>query len=227
MVNRATMRTLAWTALAILLASTACDKDEKSKALVDSVVGDSAAPTATAPGTAASTAPSGPTDSAEAGAGAGAAPSPSASFAMPERPIPKPQTMVGAGAPQETQMKAIGYMVAMRAPRPDDPPADEAYAADLVNKLKPVVLAMDKGPDKAKWNRVEMVAKGRQIDLMMSDGCDAKAPFNAVAQRLNIPLATLLSHGVLVIRCNDTKHQCLQSTRDPDDVLCTTAPRHK
>jgi len=36
-----------------------------------------------------------------------------------------------------------------------------------------------------------------------------------------------VSHGVLVIRCNDARVQCLQSTRDPEDVLCTTAPRHK
>jgi len=210
------MRTLAWAAIPILLASSACDKDEKSKELVDSVVGDSAAPLA-----------SGPVAPAPAPAPAEAGAAPAASVVMPERPVPKPQTMVSAGSPQETQMKAIGYMVAMRAPRPDDPSADEAYATELVNKLKPVVLAMDKGPDKAKWNRVEMVAAGRQIDLLMSSGCDAKAPFNAVVQRLNIPLATLRSHGVLVIRCNDTKLQCLQSVRDPDDVLCTTAPRHK
>lgn len=203
------MRTIAWAVVPILLASAACDKDEKSKPLLESVAGDSAAPVVSAP------------PPREAG------PAPAASVPMPERPLPKPQTMVGAGAPEETQMKAIGYMVAMRAPRPDDAPVDEAYATDLVAKLKPVALAMDKGPDKAKWNRVEMVAKGRQIDIMMSDGCDAKAPFNAVAQRLNIPLATLLSHGILVIRCNDTKHQCLQSVRDQEDVLCTTAPRHK
>ena len=207
------MRTLAWVAVPILLASAACDKDEKQKALVDSVVGDSAAPVFSAPP------PSAPK---EAGA-----PAPTASVVMPERPIPKPQTMVSASAPEETQMKAIGYMVAMRAPRPDDPSADEAYATELVDKLKPVALAMDKGPDKAKWNRVEMVAKGRQIDILMSNGCDAKAPFNAVVQRLNTPLSTLLSHGILVVRCNDTKQQCLQSARDPDDVLCTTAPRHK
>jgi hypothetical protein len=203
------MRTIAWAVGLSLLACAGCDKDEKSKAQLDSVVGDSAPPVVSA------------APPREAG------PAPTASVAMPERPIPKPQTMVGSGAPEETQMKAIGYMVAMRAPRPDDAPADEAYATDLVTKLKPVALAMDKGPDKAKWNRVEMQAKGRQIDILMSDGCDAKAPFNAVAQRLNIPLATLLSHGILVIRCNDTKHQCLQSVRDQDDVLCTTAPRHK
>jgi hypothetical protein len=203
------MRSIAWAVVPVLLTA-ACDKDDKSKALVDSVVGDSAAPVVSAL-----------PPPKEAGA------PPAASVAMPERPIPKPQTMVGASAPEEVQMKAIGYMVAMRAPHPDDVSVDEAYAADLVTKLKPVVLGMDKGPDKAKWNRVEMVAKGRQIDLLMSEGCDAKAPFNAVAQRLNVPLTTLLSHGILVIRCNDTKHQCLQSVRDRDDVLCTTAPRHK
>jgi len=204
------MRTIAWAAVPILLASAACDKDEKSKALVDSVVGDSAPP---------------PVVSAPPPREAG--PAPTASVAMPERPVPKPQTMVGAGAPEETQMKAIGYMVAMRAPHPDDAPADEAYAADLVKKLKPVVLGMDKGSDKGRFNRVEMVGGGRQIDLLMADGCDAKAPFNAVVQRLNVPLTTLLSHGVLVVRCNDKKIQCLQSVRDQDDVLCTTAPRHK
>ncbi|MBX3264208.1 MAG: hypothetical protein KF782_31340 [Labilithrix sp.] len=204
------MRTIAWAVVPILLASTACDKDEKSRALVDSVVGDSAPPPVV------SAAP--PAD---------AAPPPPAPVAMPERPVPKPQTMVGAGAPQETQMKAIGYMIAMRAPHPDDAPVDEAYAAELVTKLKPVLLAMDKGGDKARWNRVELVATGRQIDLLMSEGCDSKAPFNAVVQRLNIPLATLLAHGVLAVRCNDKKVQCFQSVRDPDDVLCTTAPRHK
>ena len=115
----------------------------------------------------------------------------------------------------------------MRAPHPDDAPVDTAYATDLVNKLKPISLAMDSGPDKPHWNHTDIVANGRQIDMFMSLGCDPKTPFNAVVQRANVPLTTLLSHGVLVIRCNDTKKQCLQSTRDPDDVICTTAPRHK
>ncbi len=210
MVNGGPMRTFAWALAPILLASLACDKDEKPKTGTDSVV-DAAPPAPVAT----------PAAVKEAGA------APSASVAMPERPIPKGQTMIGAGAPEEVQMKAIGYMVAMRSPHPDDANVDEAYANELAAKLKPVVLAMDSGPDKAKWNHVDVVAKGRQIDLMMSAGCDAKAPFNAVVQRLNVPLATLRSHGILVIRCNDTKHQCLQSVRDQDDVLCTTAPRHK
>jgi hypothetical protein len=204
------MRTLALTVLPILLAFAACDKDEKARELVNSVSKDAGAPPPLS-------APP-PSDAAAPAA---------SSVALPERPVPKPQTMVGAGAPQEVQLKAIGYMIAMRAPHPDDAPIDEAFANDLVTKLKPVSLAIDKGPDKARWNRVDSYAGGRQIDILMSDGCDAKTPFNAVVQRLNTPLATLLSHGILVVRCNDTKHQCLQSTRDPEDVLCTTAPRHK
>jgi hypothetical protein len=194
----------------MLLVLVACDKEDPKKTLIDSVVGDAAQPTA----------------SALPPRAAGAA-APRASVAMPERPIPKGQTMVTQNAPDEVQMKAITYMASMKAPRPDDAPIDEGYAADLVTRLKPVVLAMDKGSDKARWNRVDLQAKGRQIDMYMSEGCDAKAPFNAVVQRLNVPLATLLSHGILVLRCNDVRQQCLQSVRDPEDVLCTTAPRHK
>lgn len=193
----------------ILLASAACDKEEQKKALVDSVAGDAAKPTASA------------APPREAGA------APRASVVMPDRPVPKPETMVSSGMSEEVQMKAISYMVAMRAPHPDDAPADEAYATELANKLKPIVLAMDKGGDKAKWNRVDVIGGGRQLDLLMSEGCDAKAPFTAVTARANVPLSTLLSHGILVVRCNDTKRQCLQSVRDPEDVLCTTAPRHK
>lgn len=158
---------------------------------------------------------------------ADAAPKPAMSVAMPERPVPRPQTMVGSSAPIETQQKAIAYMVAMRAPHPDDVAADPAYAGDLATKLKPIALSMDTGGDKAKLNRVEVVASGRQIDLLMAGGCDEKAPQRAVVNRAGVPLATLVSHGVLVVRCNDSRVQCLQSTRDPDDILCTTAPRHK
>jgi hypothetical protein len=135
--------------------------------------------------------------------------------------------MVGSGMSIEVQQKAISYMVAMRAPHLDDAAADPTYAGDLVDKLKPIVLSMDSGADKARLNRVEMVANGRQIDLLMAGGCDEKTPLRAVVSRAGVPFATLVSHGVLVVRCNDSRVQCLQSTRDPDDVLCTTAPRHK
>lgn len=197
-------------AVTILLALCACDKDDQKKALVSSVIGDggSAAPLASSVSVA-SAAPK-----------ASAAP-------RPERPIPKGQTMVTSSAPEETQMKANIYLASLKAPQSDDAAVDEAFVNDLVSKLKPILLAMDKGPDKPKWNRVEIEAKGRQIDLFMSAGCDAKAPFNAVAQRANVPLTTLLSHGVLSLRCNDQKIQCYQNVRDQEDVLCTTAPRHK
>jgi hypothetical protein len=201
--------------LFILLASAACDKDEKSKQLAQQV-GGSASATAAQP-SASSAAPA---------ASAQASGAPTSSLKMPERPIPKPQTMVGAGMPIETQQKAIQYMVAMRAPRPDEANADPTYAAELANKLKPIIMGMDKGANKAKFNRVEVVANGRQIDLFMSGGCDERTPQHAI-QNAGATSTLLVSHGVLVVRCNDEQHQCLQSTRDPDDVLCTTAPRHK
>jgi hypothetical protein len=146
---------------------------------------------------------------------------------MPERPVPKPLTMVRADMPVEVQQKAITYMFAMRAPHPDDAAADPTYAADLANKLKPIIMSLDKGADKARMNRVEVIASGRQIDLYMSAGCNEQTPKRAVVQNAGVPFPVLMSHGILVIRCNDVRIQCLQSTRDTSDVLCTTAPRHK
>jgi hypothetical protein len=61
----------------------------------------------------------------------------------------------------------------------------------------------------------------------MSQGCDPETPTRAVENGAGIQLTTLVQNGVLVIKCNDTKVQCLQSTRDPEDVLCTTGIRHK
>jgi hypothetical protein len=169
--------------------------------------------------------------SSEAGATDGAAGPSDASTrdgAMPPRPIPKPALTVGSGMPAETQMKAIAYMAAMSQPGMGDANADPDYAANLATQLKPITMAMDKGPaeDKLRLNRVEVVASGRRIDLLMADGCDARAPQTAVVQRAGVSFVNLQSHGVLVIRCNDSRVQCLQSTRDPTDVLCTTAPRH-
>jgi hypothetical protein len=190
----------------MLLVLAACDNKQDAAAVAAASASAAAAATAAAP--------------VEAG-------KPDAAVTMPERPLPKPQTMVGSGMPIDVQQKAVMYMVAMRAPHLDDAPADAAFANDLANKLKPIALSMDTGGDKPRWNRVEVVATGRQIDILMSAGCDEKAPARAVVTRAGVPLSTLVSHGVLVVRCNDLKVQCLQSTRDPDDVLCTTAPRHK
>lgn len=207
------MRWLACVVPVILLASAACDEKKDG---AGSAASASAAPSAA------------PLAVAEAGASAAdAAPKPATSVAMPERPVPRPQTMVGSSMPIDVQQRAIAYMVAMRAPHLDDAPSDPAYAEELVNKLKPIVLSMDSGANKATMNRVEVVANGRQIDLLMASGCDEKTPLRAVVTRAGTPLSTLVQHGMLVVRCNDSRIQCLQSTRDPDDVLCTTAPRHK
>jgi hypothetical protein len=208
------MRWLACVVPVILLASGGCDEKKEG-----------ASPSASA----AHVAEAGAAASVEAGAAAtsDAGVRPTATVAMPERPVPRPQTMVGSGMPIDVQQRALAYMVAMRAPHLDDAAADPAYAADLVTRLKPIVLAMDTGADKARLNRVEVVANGRQLDLLTAGGCDEKMPFRALVTRAGVPLTTLVQHGVLVVRCNDARVQCLQSTRDPDDVLCTTAPRHK
>lgn len=158
---------------------------------------------------------------------ASAPPKPKATIEMPPRPVPKPQTTVGAGESQETQMKAIGYMNAMVQPRPDDPIVDDAWVKSFIETLKPIVRGLDKGtPEaKARLNKVEMVAGGRKLDLLMASGCDDQVPTRA-AQAGSAPLDVLYQHGVLVVRCNDSRVQCLQSTREKDDLLCTTAPRH-
>ena len=196
----------------VILLASACDNKQEGAS------GTSGAASASVPARAAAAAPvASPSD--EAG------PKPQA-IPLPERPIPRPQTMVGSGMSIEVQQKAIAYMIAMRAPHPDDVSADPVYASDLATKLKPIVLSMDSGSDK-RLNRVEVVADGRQIDLLMAGGCDDKTPQRAVTSRAGVSLATLVSHGVLVLRCNDARVQCLQSTRDAEDVLCTTAPRHK
>ena len=148
---------------------------------------------------------------------------------MPPRPVPKTSPTVGSGMPMETQMQAIAYMAAMGSPRIDDAPADATYAETLAAQLRPIAMSLDHGAadEKAKLNRVAVASGGRKIDILLANGCDAETPRRAVVTRANLPLSTLLGHGILVVRCNDARTQCLQSTRDPTDVLCTTAPRHK
>jgi len=148
---------------------------------------------------------------------------------MPPRPVPKTSPTVGSGMSAETQMEAIAYMAAMGQPRFDDANADPDWAATLAERLRPITRSLDKGSadDKEKLDRVEVIGAGRKIDLLMAGGCDAETPSRAVVTRGGTSLSTLLSHGVLVVRCNDARTQCLQSTRDPSDVLCTTAPRHR
>lgn len=144
---------------------------------------------------------------------------------MPERPVPKDVAVVRMDMSEEVQMKAITYMSAMRAPHADDPAADSAYAEELRKKLDGLSKALDRGSDKAKMNSSSVMGGGRQIDLLMSEGCQPDTPKKLLVQRAGVQLSTAYSRGVLVVRCNDKTLQCLQSTRDPDDVLCTSAPR--
>ena len=178
-------------------------------------------PTPPSPSTPTPTPPSPPTP----------APSPAPTWdgSMPPRPVPRTSPTVGSGMPAEVQMQAIAYMTAMGQPRFDDPNADPQWAADLAEKLRPITRGLDKGPaeEKEKLDRVEIIGGGRKLDLMMAGGCDAETPMRAVVTRGGQPLSTLYAHGVLVVRCNDARVQCLQSTRDPGDILCTTAPRHR
>ena len=128
---------------------------------------------------------------------------------MPPRPVPKSSPTVAITMPLEIQLKAIQYMASMQAPRPDDSPADEAYAQSIAAQLRAV-------------GNTDVVAGGRQIDIQTDKPCTAVLPKEAVAHHTGASsLSTLLTHGVLVVRCWDHTLQCLQSTRDADDVLCT------
>jgi hypothetical protein len=126
---------------------------------------------------------------------------------MPPRPVPTTNPTVRITMPMEVQLQAIQYMEAMQAPQPNDAPADPAYAKDLAGKLRPV-------------GRTDVVSSGRRIDLLVGK-CDATLPKEAISRYTGATITSLLPHGVLVVRCADKEVQCLQSTRDPDDVLCT------
>jgi hypothetical protein len=153
---------------------------------------------------------------------------PAYSVAMPDRPVPKSAPTVGIYAPLETQQKAISYMAAMAAPHPDDPFVDDDYVKSFAAKMKPIITSMDKGSasDKQKLEGTNIIGGGRRVDLLFALGCEAETPAHAVGGA-GITLGTLHDHGVLVVACHDSRAQCLQSTRDPTDILCTVAPRHK
>lgn len=192
----------------IWLALLACDKDEAKRAEAKP----DAAPAPALPDAA-------PTAS---------TPRPPSSYVPPPRPVPSTVNTVTQGMPEMVQLQAIQYMESMSAPRPDDANADPDYAAQIAEQLKPVSLSFDKGSpgDKSRMNRVEVTASGRKIDLRMAGGCADTVPSRALA-RIGAQPSTLLMHGVLVVRCLDDHSQCLQSTRNEKDVLCTTVPRKK
>jgi hypothetical protein len=150
---------------------------------------------------------------------------PSATVAMPERPVPRESPTVTSSMKPEVQMKAIAYMAAMRAPQDGDPMPDAAFGETLQKTLDPIAKSF--GASTGAKTGAEIAAGGRELSLLLAKGCDAEASQRMVSQRAGMSLETLRSNGVLVIRCNDSRVQCLQSTRDKTDVLCTTAPRKK
>jgi len=127
---------------------------------------------------------------------------------MPPRPVPTTSPTVLITMPLDTQLQAIQYMAAMNAPQSSDAPADPTYAKQIADQLRPV-------------GKTDVVSSGRRIDVLMEHGCDATLPRESIARHTGASLTTLLAHGVLVVRCADRSLQCLQSTRDADDVLCT------
>jgi hypothetical protein len=128
---------------------------------------------------------------------------------MPPRPVPTSSPTVLISMPEDVQLQAIQYMAAMQAPQRDDAPADPVYSKQIADQLHGV-------------GKTDVISSGRRIDIQMEKGCDATLPREAVARHTAASsLTTLLAHGILVVRCADHKIQCLQSTRDADDVLCT------
>jgi hypothetical protein len=133
---------------------------------------------------------------------------PDAGRLMPTRPVPTSSPTVLITMPIDVQLQAIQYMAAMQAPQPGDAAADPTYAKAIADSLRGA-------------GRPDVVSSGRRIDVLMEKGCDATLPRQLVARSTGASLTTLLAHGVLVVRCADHGLQCLQSTRDADDVLCT------
>jgi hypothetical protein len=185
------MRLSSWLGLAGIAVACACDR---SGPLAD-IDASSPWPHASPPAVSA-TAPAAP------GASATAAPT----RVMPPRPVPTSSPTVRITMPMDVQLQAIQYMAAMQAPQPNDAPADPEYAKGLAQSLAPV-------------GRVDIISSGRLIDIIVPK-CDATLPRESLARHTGASLATLLAHGVLVVRCRDRELQCLQSMRDADDVLC-------
>ena len=133
----------------------------------------------------------------------------------------------------EVHDEAIAYMAASRWPRFDDPSADAAWAGSLAEKLRPITRSLDKGApeEKEKLDRVEIVGEVRLIDPHAWPAAADRqwrrcAPWSRAARKAIDDPA--LPTACLVVRCNVTRTcNVFQSTRDPTDVLCTTAPRHR
>jgi hypothetical protein len=146
-----------------------------------------------------------------ASAGAASTPDagpPDAGRVMPPRPVPTSSPTVLITMPLDVQLRAIQYMAAMQAPQPDDAPADPDYSKTIADALR-------------GFGKPDVISSGRLIEVKMDKGCDATLPKQAIARSTGATPGVLLAHGVLVVKCFDKHVQCLQSTRDSDDVLCT------
>ena len=95
----------------------------------------------------------------------------------------------------------------------------EAYRA----KLEQAVRAMD--PGGGDRTGVNATQGDRRLEAEMSTGCNDRTPFHLAVQRAGLPLTTLAQAGIFVVQCHDNKFKCVQSTREPDDVICVAAPR--
>lgn len=173
-----------------------------------------------------------PAKPATAQASAMAAPAPSATadnkpkFKMPPRPVPLGSSgPIQPNAPEQDQIMAIQYTLAMVAVQNGDPPlVDKDYLDRMKKKLADAVRTADKGttpPNPIKFDR-----GNRKIEVQMGKGCLDSTPQNLLHQRAGSSLEEAYKAGVLVISCHDSKWECHQSTRIAEDVLCHYAPRH-
>jgi hypothetical protein len=192
--------------LALPLVAAACDGKKGGPAAGGT------ASTATAAVTATATAPA-----------SAAAPIPTAKREMPPRPFPVGSSgPVQPSAPQEQQMMAIGYTIAMVSPQGGDPIVDKAYVEETLKKLEGAIRGADKG--KTPPNPARAMSGNRRLHVEMGKGCIDRLP-SMLAQRAGSSLKAAYDAGVLVISCHDDKWECHQATRDPADVLCVASPR--
>jgi hypothetical protein len=142
----------------------------------------------------------------------------------PPRPLPQGKWgPVQVTDPIEVQQKTLAYTYAMASPDPGDPPADKGVVEAYRAKIEMAVRAMDPaGGDRSGCNATQ---GDRRLEAEMSTGCNERTPFNLAVQRAGLPLQTLARAGIFVVQCHDAKFKCVQSTREPDDVICVAAPR--
>ena len=125
--------------------------------------------------------------------------------------------------PIEVQQKTLAYTYAMATPDPGDLPVDKGVIEAYRVKLEQAVRAMD--PSGGERTGVNATQGDRRLEAEMSTGCNERTPFNLAVQRAGLPLTTLAQAGIFVVQCHDARFKCIQSTREPDDVICVAAPR--